>query len=226
MVCAMSLQQEQFQQPEEPPQGTFAPLSFTAQTSLLRISPVFLQATDIPTFLDVQARLRPHLTSPYHLKERDEKDLLTHLSERMPLIGAKIDDGSDYGGDVVGGCLLSLLKNEEGLKHITGYPVDHFQKPTTAVVQSLCIDPTHRGRKIAQTILDAAFATAAEKGMTQILSAIADDNAASIKTFTEAGYTPIAHGYDSIKGYAKTFYRLRIGCAAAATGVALKAKIA
>ena len=183
-----------------------------AKTS--RISAEFLLATDIDAFIDIQNKIRPFLAQPHHLKERSAEDVLAHLAERMPLIGARAYTDEMNSGSVVAGCLLSFLKNHDeentAIKNLNGYPVHPGEYPVTALVQSLCVDPAFERRGISQIILDVARYSAQQHGMTQIISAIADDNEGSIGTFTKAGYKDFAKGTDPFLGYAKTFYRLQI----------------
>lgn len=201
MVCAMSLQQEQFISEPDPitTQGHY--MLMLPSKKPINLTTEFLSASDIPAFIALQEKIRPTLQQPYHLKKRDLCDLNTHLSERMPIFGTKTEDGT-----LVGFGLLTFLKNEEGLKNLDGYPVQHWQRATTAVAQTVCVDPDFKGNKISLRILDSIFDAAAQNGMTRIVSAIADDNSASKAAFKSAGYTAFSHGTDQKLGYAKTFY--------------------
>ena len=200
------------QRTEDPPQGgtLFAPSAQKPVARPLEISTLYLQATNIGEFLRVQELVRQTLVQPYHLKERTEKDIRAHIDERMPLIGARAHTSRHDFGTPVAGCLLSFMKNHDAIKNLSGYPDMNDSRDVTAIVQSLCVDPAYAGRKISQTVLDVAACTAEQNGMTRIVSAIADDNIASIKSFEKAGYTPFAQGIDPKQGYAKTFYRLSL----------------
>lgn len=200
------------QRTEDPPQGgaLFAPAAQKPVAGLLRISTLYLQAANIGEFLRVQENVRPTLIKPYHMKERTENDIVAHLDERMPLIGARAHTTKFDWGTPVAGCLLSFLKNHEFIKNLAGYPDMGNTRDVTAIVQSLCVDPAYAGLGISQTVLSAAASTAEQNGMTRVISAIADDNEASIGTFKKAGYTPFAQGIDPKQGYAKTFYQLTL----------------
>ena len=194
----------------DPDQGT-SPLeavSTKKPANPLKISTLYLQAADIGSFLRVQESVRPTLLKPYHLKERTAEDVEAHFGERMPLIGARAYTSEMKHGTLVAGCLLSFLKNHEAVKNLDGYPVTEEMMPVTAVVQSLCVNPAYAGNKISQLVLSAATSAAQQNGMTNLISAIADDNPASIKAFREAGYEAFARGTDPKQGYAKTYYRL------------------
>lgn len=180
-----------------------------------KLSAEFLGAADIDAFIAIQNKIRPSLLQPHHLKERSPEDIMAHLAERMPLIGARAYTSELDPGSVVAGCLLSFLKNHDdentAIKNVNGYPVDKAEYPVTAIVQSLCVDPAFERRGLSQMVLEAARYSAQQNGMTQIISAIAADNKGSIGTFEKAGYKPFAHGVDPEKGYGKSFYRLLIG---------------
>lgn len=178
--------------------------------SPLRISTLYWQAADIADFLRVQNNVRPTLLKPYHLKERRESDIRAHLDERMPLIGARAHTSKFDPGTPVAACLLSFLKNHEAIKNLAGYPDMGDKRDVTAIVQSLCVDPAYSGMGISQGILHSAANTAQQNGMTRVISAIADDNPASIKAFKAAGYEVFARGVDPKQGYTKTFYCLSL----------------
>ena len=180
----------------------------------LKISPLYFQVADVDAFLRIQDKVRPHLLKPYHLKERTAEDIHEHLGERMPIIGARAYTNELDPGTPVAGCLLSFLKNHDSgstaIKNLNGYPITNPEKPVTAIVQSLCVDPAYAGNKIASIILDTAKQCAQQHGITQIISAIADDNTPSIKAFKAAGYDAFGHGTDPVIGYEKTYYRLTL----------------
>ncbi len=200
------------QRTEDPPQGgaLFAPAAKKPVAGPLEISTLYLQAADIHEFMRVQGNVRPELAQPYHLKERTENDIRVHLAERMPLIGARAHTSGFDPGTPVAGCLLSFLKNRDSIRNLAGYPEMNGSTDVTAIVQSLCVDPAYAGRGISQTVLDIATSTAQQNGMTRIISAIADDNEKSIRTFEKAGYKPFMQGIDPNHGYAKTFYQLTL----------------
>ncbi len=170
----------------------------------------FLDASDIHAFMALQEKIRPTLLKPHHLKERNLGDLHDHLSDRMPIFGTKTMDGK-----LVGFGLLTFLKNQESGKNLSGYPVADWQRATTAVAQTVCSDPDFKRKGISSDLLDSIFQTAAQNGMTRIISAIADDNRPSIAAFESAGYSVFARGIDPKLHYPKTFYQCRIGCNAA-----------
>ncbi|MFA5592535.1 MAG: GNAT family N-acetyltransferase [Micavibrio sp.] len=171
----------------------------------LKLTVAFLGAADIPAFIALQQSIRAALEKDYHIKPRTAADLKHHFGERMPLIGVK-----DETGALAGGCLISFLKNHDAVKNITGYPIGDHEKSVTAIAQSVCVAPALRGNGIAGLLLDAAHYVAEQNNMTQIISAIADDNLQSSKAFKAAGYSAFAHGFDPHKAYAKTYYRLLI----------------
>ena len=183
------------------PKPTFKPSALSA---------LYLQATDIGAFLRLQDKIRPKLEKPYHLKPRTRGDLEIHFAERQPAIGVKTPEGA-----LAGFGLVTFLNNEEAVRNLAGYPITDAERATMAVAQTVCVDPAMKGLGISRSILDAVFQTAAQNGMTQIVSAIASDNAPSIGAFTSAGYKAFAHGTDPKQGYAKTFYRKTIECNAA-----------
>ena len=191
------------------------PFVQTKTDKTFRLTAEFLGAADLDAFIAIQNKIRPSLIQPHHLKERSPEDIQAHLSERMPLIGARAYTTELDHGSVVAGCLLSFLKNHDeentAIRNVNGYPVDKAEYPVTAIVQSLCVDPAFERRGLSQMVLEAARFSAQQNGMTQIISAIADDNKGSIGTFEKAGYKPFAHGKDPEKGYDKSFYRLLIG---------------
>lgn len=174
------------------------------------LSTLYLQAADIGAFLKLQEQVRPTLAKPYHLKPRTAEDLKIHFAERQPAIGVKAPNGA-----LAGFGLVTFLKNEDAVQNLAGYPITDAERATMAVAQTVCVDPAMKGMGISRSILESVFSTAAQNGMTQIVSAIADDNKASIGAFTAAGYKAFAHGTDPKQGYAKTFYRKTIGCNAA-----------
>jgi RimJ/RimL family protein N-acetyltransferase len=202
----------------DPDQRDYAHVIPFVQTKIekpIKLSAEFLGAADIDAFIAIQNKIRPFLLQPHHLKERSPEDIQAHLAERMPLIGARAYTNELQPGSVVAGCLLSFLKNHDeentAIKNVNGYPVDKAEYPITAIVQSLCVDPAFERRGLSQMVLEAARFSAQQHGMTQIISAIADDNRGSICTFEKAGYKLFAHGADPEKGYDKSFYRLCIG---------------
>lgn len=196
----------------DPYQGAYPVLVQTPKSAFKpsALSALYLQATDIGAFMRLQDKIRPTLEKPYHLKPRTPDDLKVHFAERQPAIGVKAPNGA-----LAGFSLVTFLKNEEAVQNLAGYPITDMERATMAVAQTLCVDPSMKGRGISRSILDAVFQTAAQNGMTQIVSAIADDNAPSIGAFTSAGYKAFAHGTDPKQGYAKTFYRKAIECNAA-----------
>lgn len=181
------------------------------------LSSSFLQVSDIGAFWGIQERVKPTLQQDYHLKEKDELAMAYHFDRMMTGVGVKMyENDQDEKGILMGGCLLSYMGKEDGLKKLSGYPIKTSAESTTLVVHTLCVDPAYAKRGISSLVLQAAFCVAAEKKMTQIVSAVADDNEASIRTFKRAGYKPFAQGIDKKLGYAKTFYQLPVfGCDAA-----------
>jgi len=204
----------------DPYQGTalIAPVTIKTESEPLKLSVTFLQAADIDAFLALQNIIRPTLRQEHHLKERNAADLRQHLGERMPLIGVETKDGK-----LVGQCLLAFLKNHDAVKNLNGYPISTQEMPVTAVAQSVCVHPDYQGKGISKLLLNTVFETAAKNGMTQIISAISNDNPESIGSFESRGYTAFACGYDPVKGYQKTYFRRLIGCDAACPRVALNA---
>ena len=200
--------------PDQRGYAAIIPFAQKQTAAPLKISAEFLKASDIDAFVEIQNRVRPLLLKPYHLKERSAEDIRAHLSERMPLIGARTYTDKLDPGSVVAGCLLSFLKNHDeentAIKNLKGYPVTKAEYPVTAIVQSLCVDPAYEGRGLSRLVLEAARFSAQQHGMTQVISAIADDNPASIKAFTKAGYEAFHRGKDPDKAYDKTFYRLAL----------------
>lgn len=189
----------------DPYQGGSALIVPFAPVKPIKLTTTFLQAADIDAFLALQEKIRPTLTKPYHLKVRGEDDLKRHFWERMPAIGVKKEDGS-----LAAFGLVTFLKNEDAVRNLAGYPIKEWQKATTAVAQTVCVDPSLKGRGLSRSILDQVFSSAAQNGMTQIISAIADDNDASIAAFESCGYEPFHHGKDPVKGYDKTYFRRTI----------------
>jgi len=176
----------------------------------LKLSTAFLQAVDIDAFMELQEKVRPTLKKSYHLKPRDPEGLLRHFGERMPAIGVKTEDGA-----LAAFALVTFLKNHDAAQNLAGYPIAKADRCTMAVTQTLCVDPALKGRGLSRMVLDAVFSIAAQNGMTQIVSAIADDNYASIRAFESAGYKAFARGFDPNHGYQKTYFRKIIGCDAA-----------
>lgn len=115
------------------------------------------------------------MTKNIDLKIRDKHDLLTHIGHRMPIIGVKNEKGI-----LVGQCLLSYPSHGEAVKNICGYPLNN-QVSTTAIVQSLAVDPDVRGQKIAEKILETAKEIAAMSGHVLLLAKVAQRQPAKHK---------------------------------------------
>jgi ribosomal protein S18 acetylase RimI-like enzyme len=192
---------------DEPPQGRLAEL-FKEQTKKFKVE--ILNESDIPAFLALQQKVADTIPEDkkHHLKIRDENDLLTHMGHRMPIIGVK-----DEKGVLVGQCLLSYPCQEDAVKNLAGYPLNE-SKATTAIIQSLAVDPDFRGFKIADQILDGAKEVAGMSGRVLILAKVAQDNAPSTKTFMGAAFAKASEGLDPVKGYPVTYwqYNLYQGC--------------
>ncbi len=193
-----------FDQSEEPPQGLHTTTKFYVE---------ILTEGDIPAFLALQSKVAATITDDkkHHLKIRDKHDLLTHIGHRMPIIGVKNEKGV-----LVGQCLLSYPSHGEAVKNICGYPLNN-QISTTAIVQSLAVDPDVRGQKIAEKILETAKEIAAMSGHVLLLAKVAQDNPQSTKTFIGAAFAKACEGIDPAKGYPVTYWQHNIHNRCAAT---------
>ncbi len=175
-----------------------------------KLTAVFLKATDIDAFLDLQNRVRPTLERKYHLKDRDGNDLETHFATGHAAIGIKTSQGR-----LVAQCILAFA-GKDGVKNLDGYPIADNAKSYTAVVQSVCVDPAFQGQGLSGRLLRKALMTAAGQRCTELVSAIADDNLASKAAFEKAGYKPYDSGKDTVNGYRKTYFKRSVfGCDAA-----------
>lgn len=194
---------------DEPPQGLLAG-HLKEQTKKFTVE--ILNEDDIPAFLKLQQKVADTIPEDkkHHLKIRNEFDLLTHIGHRMPIIGVK-----DENGVLVGQCLLSYPSHGEAVKNIDGYPLNENQC-TTAIIQSLAVDPEMRGQKIADKILESAKEIAAMSGHVLLIAKVAQDNPQSTKTFLGAAFSKASEGLDPIRGYHVTYWQLDLyrGCAA------------
>lgn len=193
-----------FDKSEEPPQGLHTTKKFTT---------ILLGEDDIPAFLALQKKVADtiSLDKRHHLKIRDAHDLLTHIGHRMPIIGVKDEDGK-----LVGQCLLSYPSHGEAVKNISGYPIND-QKCTTAIVQSLAVDPDMRGQKIAEKILDTAKEIALMSGHVLLVAKVAKDNPQSTKTFLGAAFSLASEGLDPVKHYPVNYWQYNLYPVCAAT---------
>jgi len=187
--------------------------------------PTILSEEDIPAFLALQKKVRDALlplNQQHFLKERNKADLKIHLDNRMPIIGVK-----NRFGDLVAQALVSYPFYAEAVKNLGGYPLNGYEA-TTAIVQSLAVDPDHSGKKLSQMILETAKDMALMSGHVQILAKVADDNRGSAKSFLNSAFRAVSHGKDLNEKYAVTYWKYSIyqGCSAASATLALGAKIA
>lgn len=184
---------------DEPPQGLLAGL-FKEQTKKFTVE--ILNEDDIRDFLLLQKKAWKNLAhdEKHYLKIRTRDDLLTHMSHRMPIIGVK-----DENGFLVGQCLLSYPCRGDAVKNIVGYPLSE-NLSTTAIIQSVAVDPAMRGHGLARQMIDSAKEIAAMSDHVVLLAKVADDNTKSGKSFMNADFTAAAIGKDPVKGYPVTYY--------------------
>lgn len=215
-------------QDKEPPQGGTALAHFKraakAEKPEETLTTLFLQPEDIPAFLKLQEKVLESL--PLHqksfLKERGESDLAVHLGSRMPIIGVK-----NEAGELVAQCLVAYPSNREAVRNLHGYPISDMEMATTAVVQSLCVDPAYKGRGLTEHVLDTAKAVAAQSGHVQLIAKVNDRNAGSRAAFLKNSFSVAAQGVDPRELYPVSYFRYSVfGCNATRQAVALEAKIA
>lgn len=170
----------------------------------------FLEASDIPAFIDLQNRVRALLPEDkkHHLKERFAEDLLLHLSERMPMIGVK-----NEGGNIIAQCLVSYPKNSDAVRNLKGYPIAPDSECVISVVQSLCVAPEHAGKGLSSLLLSVAKDVAAKDGHLALLAKVADDNTQSRKSFLNNAFTIAGKGFDPVKNYPVSYLKYSVyGC--------------
>lgn len=186
--------------------------------------PFLLGIDDIDSFLELQNKVLDFLkeNQKHFLKERKIWDLIAHIGARMPIIGVR----EVATGQLVAQALLAYPFNEDAVKNLDGYPIEG-STATTAIVQSLCADPTIKGQRLSDIVLDYAKMLANMTGHTQLLAKVAVDNKASTKSFLNASFTKASSGTDPVKKYAVNYLRFGIYDAPAASeSVAPAAKIA
>ena len=176
--------------------------SFTKQNYTVQ----FLGPDDIPAFLKLQDKVLKSLPDEqkHFLKPRSEEDLVDHMGARMPVIGVKDNDGK-----LVAQCIIAYPRHADAVKNLEGYPINGAA-PVTAIVQSLSVDPSHAGKGLSRMILDTAKDVAAQAGLTQILSKVADANASSSRSFMNSAFEKAAAGLDPKKGYPVTYWQYSV----------------
>lgn len=187
-------------------------------------TPLLLNESDIPAFCALQQKVWNvlPLNQKHFLKLRTEEDLKTHLENRMPIIGIK-----DANGNLVAQALVSYPFYNEAVKNLEGYPLNGSEA-TTAIIQSLAVDPSKTRKGLAQMVLDVAKDMALMSGHVQILAKVATDNKGSAKSFLNSAFSAVSHGNDPKQGYPATYWKHSIyqGCSATSATLALKAEIA
>ncbi len=150
---------------------------------------ITLDEADIPAIIELQQKVSDNL--PLHqkhfLKPRTAEDLKAHLDAGMPIIGVKSD------GKLVASALLSFPYKDDAVKNLDGYPTAAFTGGT-AIVQSYCSIEKGCGQEVLNLVQDFA----ALRGYGQLISKIAADNKASIKSFEYHGFKEV-HCADAAK---------------------------
>ena len=192
-----------FDKSEEPPQGLHTTKKFSVE---------ILGEDDISSFLKLQKKVWKSLApdEKHFLKLRTRQHLLNHMSHRMPIIGIKDSDGK-----LVGQCLLSYPSNEGGVINIHGYPIKG-KESTTAIIQSLAVDPDVRGQGLSSLLIDTAKDIAAMTGHVALLAKVASDNKKSTKSFLNAAFSLADSGSDPVKKYPVNYWQTCVynGCTA------------
>lgn len=213
MVCAMK-QQQQEMQAQEPPQAGLTPAFIKTQN----FKTVLLSEEDIPAFLALQSKVWASLPADekHFLKVRTAEDLQTHFGYRMPIIGVK-----DEQGKLVAQCLLAYPTHVDAVRNIQGYPLQG-REATTALMQSVAVDPDASGKGLTKMLMEAAKERAIMSGHTSILAKVADGNILSNLSFLRLGFKKACDGTDVAQGYNVTFWQYPLhGCTAAQPRVAL-----
>lgn len=184
--------------------------------------PLILTAADIPLFLKLQTKALKALPEDekHFLKPRTAKNLKGHMAAPMPVIGIKKN------GFLTAQALLTFPKYDDSVVNLNGYPVSN-EDCTTAVLQSLCVDPDIKGKGLSQKILHAAVTIASMKGYCHILAKVAKTNAPSMASFLKSGFQCACEGTDPAEKYPVYYFKYDVfqGCGAASTTVALAAKM-
>lgn len=196
-------------QTAEPPQGWLGKI---LNKTVKKFTVEILGEDDIPAILALQEKVVDTIPpdKKHYLKKRDEDDVLCHMGHRMPVIGIK-----DECGKLVAQCFLSYPSRGEAVKNIGGYPLnDH--KCTTAIIQSLAVDPDMRGHKLATQTINAAKEIARMSGHVIVLAKVAQDNTPSTKSFMNAAFTKASEGLDPVKHYPVNYWQHNLyqGCTA------------
>lgn len=154
----------------------------------------------------------------HHMKPRDKDDITRHVMAGMPIFGVRHNPSGQH--------IAQLLVTDpfnHAAKYADGYPL----VGGALLVQSFYIHPDHRSAVLrngnippshgpAGIIFDSIMQHAHKTGATCLIAKIADDNAASLRSFHRHGFTSaLASGIDPIKGHAVRY----VGAPLSAMGI-------
>lgn len=155
-------------------------LSQTFEAHVLQVD--YLSAGDIPVALDLIARIKTSgcLNKAYHLKGREEEELIQLSKDGYPLLGIK-----NVKGELISFATVSKMSGHDDV----------------LIIRSLCTSPEVKGSGCGSKMIDAAVLWMKENGDGIIMAKVASDNQASLSLFSKAGFKATDLQWDDREHY-------------------------